>query len=388
MWNLSPDGLNAYSYRSNWQGFECEGGFFPQVIMKLYAANGYSLPNFANMLTDLHTRFLASGWGAAQWNFGGTCYYAVVHMPGYNSEIRLENTLGAWVTLHAFYPALPLADQASIVTLLSAATPAWQHLLNDSTLYDIATGKFKRYSDSSGPDDQSTALAMGLLFLYGIVPSTGSLYIPLIHNDYEDVYTLNKYFNVNLATHTITIPVKAGNLTFIYGSTPLTLSFAEDGVYTIQFSADWNLLSQKSKIGDLDPRLLYAVQPSLAGLGGGTALYKHWSQEIAKRGEDVTWETLFLEDIGDDTTGWNIKSFQNSTVKLWLVPKTERVEVLRMGLAIIEDAAAVTQLNIMDGDRIKDGAGRTFLVKAFCDHYYQGNFIYRDLQLGRLPMVI
>ncbi len=254
------------------------------------------------------------------------------------------------------------------------------------TLHPI-TGKFKFYSDS-GSADPSTALAMALLFLYGIVPDTGNLYIPLIHNDYEDTYTLNKYFSVDLTNHKIRIPVKAGNLIFIYGTTPLTVVFAEDGVYDVTFSADWNMLSSKTKVADVDPRLLYAVQPSLAGLSGGGSLYKHYTQEISKRGEAVTWQTLFLEDIVDDTTGWNVKSFQNSTVKIWMVPKGERVEVLPVGLASIEDALAVTQENILDGDRIRDGASRTFLVKTYHDNYYQGKFVYRALQLGRLPMVI
>jgi hypothetical protein len=386
LWNL-VGAPNAYSYRRAWQGFECEGGFFPQVIMKLYAANNYALTNFANMLTDLHTRFLASGWSAAQWNYGATCYYVVVHMPGYTNQRRLENTLGAWVTLHAFYPAMPTVDQTAIVALLNAATPAWKHLFVDSTLYDFTGGEFKLANDGS-PDDPSTAMAMALLFLYGIVPDTGNLYIPLIHNEYEDTYTLNKYFRVDLTNHKIRIPVKAGNLKFIYGSAPLTVAFAEDGVYDVTFSADWNMLSEKKKVGALDPRLLYAVRPSLAGISGGTKLYKHFKEQIAARGSDVTLETLFIEDIVDDASGWNIKSFESSTVKVWMIPKGEHVEVLVAGLAVVEDAAAVTQENIMDGDRIRDAAARTFLVKTYHDHYYQDKFVYRVLQLGRLPMVI
>ncbi len=133
--NTAMWSTDHYNYRPTWPGFECEGGFFPQVIMKLYAANGYALTNFDRMLTDLHTRFLASGWAAPQWNYASTCYYVVVHMPGSNSQRRLQNTLGAWVTLHAFYPALPAADQTAIVNLLNAATPAWKHLFLDSTLY-------------------------------------------------------------------------------------------------------------------------------------------------------------------------------------------------------------------------------------------------------------
>lgn len=404
LWNLSGTfyggALNAFSYTCTEPliGFECEGGFFPQVIMKLYAASGYSLTNFSRMLTDLHTRFLASGWDSPQWtpsSSPGYSNYAVIHMHLANNQVRLENTFGAWITLHAFYPALPTADQASIVSMLNAATPAWKHLLNDSSLWDAVTGKFRTFGDISGsfggnstPDDPSTAMALGLLVLYGIVPDTGNLYIPLIHNDYEDCFTLNKYFSVDLTNHKIRIPVKAGNLIFIYGSAPLTINFAEDGVYDVAFSSDWNMLSSKSKVGDLDPRLLYAVRPTLAGLSGGTSMFKHWTQEISKRGDDVTWQTLFLEDIVDDATGWYIKSFQSSTVKVWMVTAQETVDVLRMGLLMIDYEMAVTQENIMDGDRIKDGAARTFLVKSYCDHYYQGHFIYRSLKLVSLPMVI
>lgn len=381
--NTTHWSVDHYNYRPDWTGFECEGSLFPQVIMKLYAANGYTLTNSDRLLTDVHTRFLASGWDSPQWMFTTTKYYAVVHHHTANSQRRLNNTFGAWITLHAFYQAMVTADQTAIVALLNSATKAWQYLIGSSGLFDAATHKFKLTSSSS-TTDSATAIGIGTLFLLGIVPDTGSLYVPLIHNAYEDIYTLNSYFMFDYTNRTIRIPVKAGDLKFIYGATALTVTFDEDGVYELTFSPDWTMLGSKTKIRDLDTRLLYSVRPTLTGLAGGSKLTTTLGNAIRKNGEDVTHRILFLDDMVDADTGWYVKDFVEETIYMWLIEKNDRVSQHTAGVWALLDAVGLTQEDVWDGDEIEDSRGKTWFVVSKKDHIAKGDFQFREVQMTQM----
>ena len=78
--------------------------------------------------------------------------------------------------------------------------------------------------------------------MLGIVPQSTTLAVPVDENSYE--YTLNmpdpSLFNINLAAYSVTVSlVTAGTLNFHFNQT-VTGTFSSPGVYTVQFSPDWN----------------------------------------------------------------------------------------------------------------------------------------------------
>ena len=248
-----------YGYNPGDSGYECEGPFFAIVAARLRALNGYTLANWDRVITDVKSRFLNNGWDSPQWTYGTTRYYAVVHHHTANSQRRLMNTIGAWTVLHAFYRVLDPTSQAAIQNLLNGpAGPAWQLLINNSGLFDSTANRFRWTSDGTTNDD-ATAAGCVLLFLLGIVPQDGSLLVPLHEFNYEcrGGSTLNRYFLFNYDARTIRIPVKAGTIQFIYGTSPVSYTFPANGVYEITFSSDWNSITSVSKVGDVDPTLTY-----------------------------------------------------------------------------------------------------------------------------------
>jgi hypothetical protein len=252
-----------FGYGGAGGGYEGEAGFFYLVIGRLRALNNMTLPNWANILTDIHNRFLINGWLSPQWTTGSTSYYCVIHAHDMMDESRVGMSVGAWVSLNAFYHLLPSADQVMIQQMLYNATSAWQYLMSSSRLYNATTKRFRWVSSTDVYTDDATAMACVLMLLQGIVPSTGSLFVPLYEWFYEDEggCLLNKYFHFDLTNHVITIPVKAGTLTFIYGTTPVTYNFPFDGCYTITFDANWNSIVGTPTRNDLDTSLLWLTQP-------------------------------------------------------------------------------------------------------------------------------
>jgi hypothetical protein len=259
-----------YKYKVANPDYECEAPFFYFVIGRMRALNGYSLTNWDRILTDIYSRFLINGWDSPQWTYGSTRYYSVVHTHSTNSQRRLGNTLMAWISLHAFYHLLDSTRQQVIRNLLKSDTgTAWNLMLAYSGLYDSSTNKFRFLSDGS-VNDTATATGITLLFLLGIIPETGSLYIPLFNWGYEcngavpyDLggAVLNGYFKFDYANRKIRLPIKAGTLRFIYGTADVEYTFASDGIYEITFSTDWNSIVDVVKIGNLDPDLLYLTEP-------------------------------------------------------------------------------------------------------------------------------
>jgi hypothetical protein len=100
------------------------------------------------------------------------------------------------------------------------------------------------HSDDSGPSNDATATGADLLFMLGIVPQTAVLAVPLEENLYEYIYNIldPDLFNINLTTNIVTVSLAtAGTLNFQFNQT-VAGSFSTSGIYTVQFSSDWNTI--------------------------------------------------------------------------------------------------------------------------------------------------
>ena len=245
-----------FPYTGNSGQVECEAGHFAETIAELYAANGYDLPNFPDyILQDLDYKFLSGGdWSGKLWSPGG---YVVRHAES-NSERRLENTVTAWAAMHSYYAVMEDAMKSNFVELLTGTPNAWQGIVDNSNLY--SEGRF-RWRDHVGypySDDASCAGAM-ILFLNGIVPDSGSLAVPVIDEYYQDWYSMfpASNFRFDYESQTIRIPVWAGKLNFIFGTETASYTFPEDGIYEVQFSPDWNNVTNANKISPLSEQFAY-----------------------------------------------------------------------------------------------------------------------------------
>ena len=100
-----------------------------------------------------------------------------------------------------------------------------------------------------------------MLFLYGIIPDTGSLAITASNERYQDYQTCfpTSEWSFNYQNSSIRIPVMAGNLTFIFGSQNVTQSFPSNGVYDVQFASDWNSVSAINKVANINVPTLQPV---------------------------------------------------------------------------------------------------------------------------------
>ena len=211
-WNGNYWGYNGMS------GIECEAGPFAMVAAKLYEANGNSLPHFETVVADLGYKFLNNGWSSPLWANSYVCTHFC------DDRLRLQNTEAAWAALHMYWKFFSSAQKANMVSMLTGGgTKAWQYLMA-SPLYDALSGKFRVMTNDSPiagtPMDVWTAIALETLFLYGIVPDSGSLAIPLLEEQYEDnlVHWPATNFGFNYIARNIKIPVWAGTIKFIFGT--------------------------------------------------------------------------------------------------------------------------------------------------------------------------
>lgn len=265
-----------YQYRPNWNDFECEAPFFYQDVLMIQNYANSTLSNVNRLVQDTETRYLASGWTSPQWMYAGsqTVDHTVVHAHASNSEHRMSNTLGAWIALYGEWANLTSADQSMIRTMIlgngtgNYAYPAWQYLYM-SSLYNPATNTFLTANDEGSGDYlgdlTATSQAIEMMMLFGIVPQTATLARPLADWSYEscdsafDPQMLSIDFNLNQLTVGIG---SAGIVTFDYGSTPFNYTFASSGVYTLQFSSDWNSITGFSISNFPSISRLYFVQPT------------------------------------------------------------------------------------------------------------------------------
>jgi hypothetical protein len=221
---------------------ECEMGNFAQVIAEYMQQKGGTgnIPFWDRVIQDLNYKLLANGWSSPGWASAG----AIIHAKGVNNELRLWETMGAITALQELYPYFTPTMQTSLQNMLtgSGTTPAWQGLMTSSL---NVNGRFKGTSSDTSASNDATVCAAATLFLDGIVPVTGNLAIPFREENYNDHRTMfqTANFKFDYANHTITIPVNAGTLTFTYGTAPVSYTFPVNGIYTIQFSNDWNIIT-------------------------------------------------------------------------------------------------------------------------------------------------
>ena len=288
---------NIYGYSGTTGGYECEVGFFALVIGDYYIASGKTIPYFDRVYLDLYNKMLANGWSSPAWGVPGVLQHATS-----NPELRLENTLGAVLALQAFCGSS--SWQSSWVNLLtgsSGSTPAWQGLVS-SALY--SDGQFKLRSGASFPPGQYAATPMGMktLFLEGIIPSTGSLAIPLNDESYEDVCNAfpSSLFRFDYANRRIRIPVNPGEIKFQYGTGIASYVFPSAGVYEVQFDNSWNTVTGASLVEPL-PSLFQYLQGNASSPPTPNPPQANfdWSPSSPVTGEPITF------DASPSLPGWN-----------------------------------------------------------------------------------
>jgi len=170
-----------------------------------------------------------------------------------------------------------------------------------------------------------------LMFLFGIVPITGSLAIPMNDQSYEDCENMfpATMFRFDYSGRSITVPVQAGSMAFQYGSQLTgTVEFPSAGVYQITFSDDWNNVTSSTKISDLNNNFQYldsgnpapadiaitnlTVAKSVIGQGNLATV------NVTFNSQDVNNETLNFTVCANSTTIYSqpitIVAASNSTV--------------------------------------------------------------------------
>lgn len=218
-------------------------GNFAQVIAEYRNSRG-DIPYFNQVIEDLENTLLTNEYNSRAW--GGTG--VIKHADG-NPQKRLGETMGNLIALQMLYPYFSEGNQTNFQNMLS---PGWQGLLN-SSLYHNGQFSFMDIDGNGTPgsyNDEASLLGAMTLFLYGVVPQTGSLAINASNERYQDYHTCfqTSQWQFNYTNHSIRLPIDKGNLTFIFGSQNVTGDFPEDGVYDIQFSSDWNSITSTTKI--------------------------------------------------------------------------------------------------------------------------------------------
>jgi len=261
---------------------ECEMGNFARIIGEYKQEKGGNVSAWERVIQDLNYKLLANGWNSPGWASPGV----IVHADS-NPQLRLWETLGAIVALHQLFPEFTLDMRTNFIDMLMNQNKAWEGLVG----CDLNNGGyFSRVFPGSNPSNVATAGAAAILFLEGIVPNTGSLSIPFREEHFPDDCTpfILSDFNFDYINHKITIPVNAGEFTFIYGSDPVRCTFAETGVYTIEFTSDWNHI--KSVNGK---NVLPSMPQELDVVEGNVNVSLSWLRPLSDGGAEVTHYRIY-----------------------------------------------------------------------------------------------
>jgi hypothetical protein len=85
--------------------------------------------------------------------------------------------------------------------------------------------------------------------------------------------------------------VNAGQITFIYGSSPISYTFPANGVYTVQFSNDWNLITA---VNDVPVVTNPPSEPqNLNANAGNNQVVLTWSPPASDGGAAVTGYKIY-----------------------------------------------------------------------------------------------
>jgi len=270
-----------YVYDASWPIIECESGNFAQIIAEYMQLKGGSIPYWNRIIEDLDYKLLVNGWSSPGWSTIGV----IVHgANGANTEQRLWETMAAMTSLEALYPYFNSTMQTSFDNMMLGSSKAWQGLMSSSL---NVGGYFKGASGDSSTSNDATTCAAATLFLEGIVPVTGSLAIPLKNEEYQDSRTSFPVteFQFNSANNEITIPVNAGELTFVYGSIPVSYNFPTNGIYTIQFSSDWNTITS---VNGQPVTSAPSTPQNLVATAGNTQVSLSWSAPLSNGNSPIT----------------------------------------------------------------------------------------------------
>jgi len=209
-----------YWYRPIWQVWECEMGGFAMIIRRYL---GYAPPQ---VLNDINWKLLWKGWNSGCWADNVLVH---AHDPIYgrlgNSEPRPLETNTVWHTLHSLYPEMTVEMKENMISVLM-------------TLPRTRSMKGSCFDEG---DVRKLNGAM-VMFLTGIVPLSGSLDLGFIEEGGSE--NITSYSSDDLqfdyANRRIRVPVKEGELTFLFGTNLVTWNFNEDGTHDVYFSEDWN----------------------------------------------------------------------------------------------------------------------------------------------------
>jgi len=242
-----------YGYNGN-SGMETEVGPFALISGRYLVTEGLLSTYQDRIVSDLNMKLLVNGYGSPLWTV-----YCVDHVPGRGDQ-RLENTASAWAAMEAYYPVMTSTMQN---TLQGMGSVGWKGLLGSSGDFHASSNMFSWHADES-PTMAATGAGLMILFMNGIRPATGSLAVPLNDEQYEDTvgWSPATMFRFNYGSRQIRIPVNAGRLDFIFGSGVASYTFPTTGVYTVQFSNDWNTVQSATRIGPLDSEFKYIVASS------------------------------------------------------------------------------------------------------------------------------
>lgn len=281
VWNY----LNANDWYSDHYGyfvgndsFECEAGGFYQIALKLKYYDP-SLSYIGRIFTDAYTRFLKGGFSSIQWasNQGGF----IVHDYAIDgASARLENTLISWASLYGEFLFFDGSQQTCVQNMINGVgTPgdleAWQYTLSadgmntDSQLYNSNLTQFEwQMATPASWNVFATSAAESLLILLGVSPVNTTLAVPLNENIYEDLTsTVNQnIICLNLNASLLQVAVASeGALAFHYGTEQVSYTFPRSGVYSVQFSSDWNHILSVTRIRDISEGLYYASDLPVTG---------------------------------------------------------------------------------------------------------------------------
>jgi hypothetical protein len=109
-----------------------------------------------------------------------------------------------------------------------------------------------------------------------------------------------------------------------------------------------------------------------------TILETKWTELGATA--NLTKRTLTL-GLQDGITGWYGKTFAETTVQGFIIPKGLRQILTLPGISIRYDAICITKTAFEGGDEITDAAGNIWAVEDRLDHYFLDTLGFYEVQL-------
>jgi hypothetical protein len=372
-WTDSSRGLHyRYGFEYNSSGFptyyggwECEGGSFEEIILKYR----YYVPdagNISRLTTDQENRFLANRWGSPQWYYtivmhylkdGGDPAYAQASV----EQKRVYNSVTAWTSIYGNYWNLTDAARANITDMIKGYDsngPAWEILRDYTGLFNSTLQLYKGTSGDSNVTSDASIVALNLLKIYGIVPDSAILAIPLSEYVYEDESSAfdTELFGLNLTTRTLSLGIIGpGVVNFYYGSTLVPYTFTQNGVYSIQFASDWNSISSVNRTSLPTNRLYFSNFAPTSGSLSGPASANFGSEFVLST---VINDANGISDLKNCTLGINALTLGWNTSTAWKISDPNSyIELISGSAAPVNTTAYTVSWTI----RIKDSYGPQWL---------------------------